>query len=611
MSGRMRRFQQVSVGVRRSPRAHTQSVVIATSSDEETDKLTAAETVVNDDDDAVVTSEASLMRDVSAVNNEAVMSDDGEGEGDDGTDGGGDGEGDDGTDGGGDGEADGEGDDEMVDVVDNDIEDDSATRSLSLSLSPYDGGRLSDVVTQLDCDNAANTSSLLPLDDSSEADSVDVVDDKHTSDVLTPHDKYTSDTPSPALMLPDSNEPGGLVELEEFVSKSGHGVDSGRVADAGVMADECVAVTESSQLTSALMTSEPAAPPSSAAPTHVDVRRGAMWRDSLFPSDFPLESSSSCDTVGGKSMTVGKFGGMGKPDVDVGSKAVAAIQRGAVLDWETGRQIDSRAGPCTTTSSCQQNFPTPTAPVSNRHYHYSHVLDQSLELAGRARYRYDDNSGRRSVNDAYSRGGGASYENEHQRAASVRPAAVSTASVDAQRLSHMWTGAPLPAHQHHVSLSHLQHLVTDDLQYAAPPPQPSSLPHNSCQQRQHGSRQPHKSHHKQTSSSHQLVHGPAASASLAAAAAAGYDMFSACRIQQPIGYLPHQGAAAALPMGVVGLHHAQMAVAAAANFAQPMPAGQAANSAMYSAAAAAAAYSYLNGGGLQPFNVDINSVMRR
>ena len=125
------------------------------------------------------------------------------------------------------------------------------------------------------------------------------------------------------------------------------------------------------------------------------------------------------------------------------------------------------------------------------------------------------------------------------------------------------------------------------------------------QQRQHGSRQQHKTHHKQaTSSANQPV-----PASLAAAAAAGYDMFSACRIQQPLGYFPHQGAAAALPMGVVGLHHAQM-VAAAANFGQPMPAGQAANSAMYSAAAAAA-YNYLNGGGLQPFNVDINSVMRR
>ena len=197
----------------------------------------------------------------------------------------------------------------------------------------------------------------------------------------------------------------------------------------------------------------------------------------------------------------------------------------------------------------------------------------------------------------------------------MRPsAAAAAASVDAQRLSHMWPGAaPLPAHQHHVSLSHLQHLVNDEFQYSAAPPPPQ--PHNQCQQR---SRPPHKSHHKQTSgssssgSSHQTVHGPA---SLAAAAAAGYDVFSACRgIQQPpLGYFPAaaaQGAAAALPMGVVGLHHAQMAVAAAANFGQPMPAGQAANSAMYSAAAAAA-YSYLNGGGLQPFNVDINSVMRR
>jgi hypothetical protein len=96
----------------------------------------------------------------------------------------------------------------------------------------------------------------------------------------------------------------------------------------------------------------------------------------------------------------------------------------------------------------------------------------------------------------------------------------------------------------------------------------------------------------------------------------GYDMFSAaCHVQQPIGYFGHhhQGAPA-IPMGVVGLHHAQMAVAAAANFAgQQMHAAAAAgaqpNSAVYTAAAAAA-YNYLNGG-LQPFNVDINTMMRR
>lgn len=67
-------------------------------------------------------------------------------------------------------------------------------------------------------------------------------------------------------------------------------------------------------------------------------------------------------------------------------------------------------------------------------------------------------------------------------------------------------------------------------------------------------------------------------------------------------------------MGVVGLTHAQMAVAAAANFGQQMhaaaTAGAQPNSAAYSAAAAAA-YNYLNGAGLQPFNVDINSMMRR
>ena len=113
-----------------------------------------------------------------------------------------------------------------------------------------------------------------------------------------------------------------------------------------------------------------------------------------------------------------------------------------------------------------------------------------------------------------------------------------------RRLSHMW---PLPAHQHHV-------------QYP-----PASAAAASCHHHQR-----HRPHHKQTTSP----------------AAAGYDMLSA-----PISYFAHPQ-----PMGVVGLHHAHMAVAAAANFAQPM---QAAGQAAYSAAAAAA-YSYLNG---PPFNV--------
>jgi len=293
---------------------------------------------------------------------------------------------------------------------------------------------------------------------------------------------------------------------------------------------------------------------------------------------------------------------------------------------------------CTSASQAyRQNITHSSPPVTNPHYLYT---NKPMDPPPSAEFRYG--SGRRSVSDTYSRGP-PMYDvatPQHQRPASVRPpVSVAAAGVDAHRLSHMWpTAAPLPAHQHHVSLSHLQHLVNDDFQYGAPPAaltasvagtppvghMTSSSSQNAggggefvrpcqpqqSQQRQHGgSRQQHKTHHKQSISS---TNQPVPPASLAAAAAAGYDMFSACRgIQQPpLGYFPHQGAAAALPMGVVGLHHAQMAVAAAANFGQPMPAGQAANSAMYSAAAAAA-YNYLNGGGLQPFNVDINSVMRR
>jgi hypothetical protein len=229
-----------------------------------------------------------------------------------------------------------------------------------------------------------------------------------------------------------------------------------------------------------------------------------------------------------------------------------------------------------------------------------------------------------------------------------------------QRLSHAWGSNPVPAHQH--PSTHLQHL--EDLPYCAPPkghstpgaptppslsmtppvvrmtPPPSATPDpgysRTCQQQQ---QQPHRQHAKQHHKTHKQPGGNSTQSSAAtarsaaspqfggvtgsrgraspsfAAAPAGYDMFSAaCHIQQPIGYFAHHQGASALPMGVVGLHHAQMAVAAAANFGQQMHAAASAgaqpNSAAYSAAAAAA-YSYLNGAGLQPFNVDINTMMRR
>lgn len=404
---------------------------------------------------------------------------------------------------------------------------------------------------------------------------------------------------------------------------------------------------------------------STTGPTHTptDVRRGAMWRDSLFPSDFRQPettsmSAAAAETLGGRSAAVGKPAG--KPDERSDRKGAGMGMSGtARLDWETleHRNIDTLS---TATSSSSQSyshtFPHSTPPppvVSNplqAAYHYNKPL---VELsAGSGGFRYDSgasSSGRRSVHDAYSRGptydvaaaNSAVVPPQPQRSASVRPPPLAGGveaahrlppggppGVDAHRLSHMWPGTPLPAHQHHVSLSHLQHLVNpEEFQYGAP----SAEFARPCQQptRHHGGGSSHhgtsSAHHSGGSSSRQQhkahAHKPSATSSVtnqsvppSALSAAPYaDMFSACRgIQQPpIGYFPHQGAAAALPMGLHHAQMAQMAVAAAANFAgQPMPAGQAANSAMYSAAAAAA-YSYLNGGGLQPFNVDINSVMRR
>ena len=661
-SVRSRRFQQVSVGVRRSPRAHVQTDVMAVSNDQQSDEESGPETVVvadtevtaepqpqNDPSsptvlrspvgkDQPVTSDEDTEEDVHAAGNASDA-------------------------------------DEMVDVVENDNDDDSTTRSLSTSLSPYEARQTEvthDASHWLGDADVSRNSLLFDVDAtnsmSSEADSVDVVsslavEERHTADLAATHDMQSAPTSAP----PRSNE-AQLGELGEFVDGTRPGgedecVDSSKNLSGSVgLSLLKESMTEPSELTSSPQPMSTAAVPTH---THTDIRRGAMWRDSLFPSDFQPEpmtsyASGTAETDSGKSASVGKPGSAGKPVVDRGNKVLSlTAERTLSLDWEADRQhVDILSARTTDNQSprraasssvqpCRQNFPASTPPISAPHYHYANIVDKSLDLPDAGSFRYD--SGRRSVNDGYSRGlmyDAGSSVTQHPRAASVRPASAAAPSVDAQRLSHMWAGTPLPAHQHHVSLSHLQHLVTDDLQYAPPPPPslsasipvmppvgpmtPStvrmtssiSLPQNSaefvrpCQQqqqhRQHGSRQQHKAHHKQTVSSSttasQPIHGPAAS--LTAAAAAGYDMFSACRIQQPISYFPHQGAATALPMGVVGLHHAQMAVAAAANFAQPMPAGQAANSAMYSAAAAAA-YSYLNGGGLQPFNVDINSVMRR
>lgn len=560
------KFRQARVGVRRSPRAHTQSIgVAAVTSDVEEQKDEGsgpeAGTEMNMEDTQEDGEEVNsvpgldqpgMSPEVAAA---ATLSD-----------------------------ADESGDDdEVLDVVENNIEEDSTTRSLSTSLSPFEMQK--DVENEMVTAEPEATLELPPLlsDDvnsvSSEADSVDVVDDRHAVDV--------SAAPAEAVLL----------ELEEFVTRNGRGTadDSGDVAEDWT-SPAAVSCPELSELTCDLTNSE--LPTSSSSMlTHIgDVRRGAMWRDSLFPSDFPPEPPTTADPPSERVMSVDKAG---KPDAERsgGKTAGMAQQRMLPLDWETANQqivdvmslsqtADKPTPRCAASSSsqpCRQNYETASTPTAQYQYQ-----------PGGGDYRY-----------------GGVGEGPHYDTQSLRHA---DAVVDAQRLSHMWTGAPapLPAHQHPVSFSHLQHLVNDEFQYAAAPPPPAASHGSSChQQRQHGSRQSsHKTHHKQTANQSQPVPNPAASASLAAAAAAGYDMFSACRIQQPLGYFPHQGAAAALPMGVVGLHHAQMAVAAAANFGQPMPAGQAANSAMYSAAAAAA-YSYLNGGGLQPFNVNIGSVMRR
>ena len=706
------------VGVRRSPRAHSHGITTAVLNDEQADEAETSgpeasgpETgIIADSEVTVDTPEKkdSLCPTVlsSTVENERPVTNDEDnnagGDDDGNTDDGDDGDADDGEGDDGDGDA-----DEVVDVV----EDDSTTRSLSTSLSPYetqqtqvtDAAEVERDVTNWLCDADTTHNSLLFDADatmnsmSSEADSVDVVsslavDDSHVAVAAT--------TSLTLMSSPSESHETGLQELEEFVGRSTHiddvdkfvgrsthiddfnkfvnrsthiddvdkfvnrsthidDVDKraagehntaglsqsytqlnqstfepGELTSSPQVSQSTGELTSSPQVSqstcqpqlstcqSGELTSSPQLVSSTAVLAHAADVRGAMWRDSLFPSDFPPEPPSSYVSVG-------------KPNVDRGGKASLSVQRTSSLDWEAGRPhvdvtTDNQSAQCAASASAHSyhhTFPPTTPPVSNPQYLYGNVVDKSLDLPGSSSYRY--NSGRRSVSDGYSRGLAYDGGTQHQRAASVRPAAASV-SVDAQRLSHMWTGAPLPAHQHHVSLSHLQHLVTDDLQYTAAAPlsavghmsppsvrltSPSSVAQNAaaefvrpCQQRQHGSRQQHKTHHKHTTTtSSQPVHCPPAS--LTAAAAAGYDMFSACRIQQPISYFPHQGAAAALPMGVVGLHHAQM-VAAAANFGQPMPAGQAANSAMYSAAAAAA-YSYLNGGGLQPFNVDINSVMRR
>jgi len=393
-----------------------------------------------------------------------------------------------------------------------------------------------------------------------------------------------------------------------------------------------------------------------------DVRRGAMWRDSLFPSDFrPTPETtdvSVVETLSGRSAVTAGKPPVGKPDErgGGGKSAMAGMLGAARLgDWETSehrhRNVDTLSA---------ANFPHSTPPHQQQTYYTTKPL-ADLAVPGSSGFRYDgSSSGRRSVSDTtYSSLRGPTYDNvvanssampqQQQRSASVRPPPPGGAEVahrlpsagppgvDAHRLSHMWPGAPLPAHQHHVSLSHLQHLVNpEEFQYGAPPSSaefarpcqgptrhhggtssahhgPSSA-HHGAGSAHHGSssRQQHKTHHahKPTTTSPATTNHPGPPP---LSAAPPYDMFH--RIQQPpsLGYFPHQGAAAAaaLPMGLHHAQMAQMAVAAAANFAgQPMPAGQAANSAMYSAAAAAA-YSYLNGGGLQPFNVDINSVMRR
>jgi len=271
--------------------------------------------------------------------------------------------------------ADDDDDEDTVDVMlANDGDNASTTtHSLSVSLSPgYHDDSSPRAPSEPHGDDGPVTgtgvgvdSSKSLLDDevtsvaSSEADSVDVVDDRLTADtarkktLLQAHGQPTSDAPMDVgssgtglLGLAGSRtEPRGLMELEEFVSRSGKG---GNVTPGGVATETGNLSRAGDELpTGKLMTS-----------TVTDVRRGAMWKDSLFPSDFPPPENPAT--------TAGKFGGVagGKPDLP------ATAMHRPMVEWETGSRVlgDNRVAVTPSVSGSRQaeNRVATTMPQSCR-----------------------------------------------------------------------------------------------------------------------------------------------------------------------------------------------------------------------------------------------------
>jgi len=549
---------------------------------------------------------------------------------------------------------------DVVDVVENELED---AESLSRHCATGDLLREDRLADSVLCATVSDDESV----SSSEADSVDVVDETHTDS-----DTVSVSPADSQLQLPVQSASAAsdlVIQQQQQQLNEDCEPDKGTASISSELTEQSVATALSdyqhhhhhhqhqqqhqqwrgrSQRECTELTGESLA---TGLTTVTDVRRGAMWRDSLFPSDLPPKPTTD------KLMTVGKpnvtRASLEKPDVIRGEKmAVSLGQEMLSLDWQSSPQQQLSGNTVLVSGEKQCVSARRASGTEPCQYQRagSHLVGASY---------YTATGDQMSCTQPHTAVPLAVMYAEHDRPSSsstVRPPpAAAAASVDNEsRLTHMWTEpaarrGPLPAHQHHhhhqqpqtpqhhhvpAVSSTLQHSVTHN-----PASRVTSSHHpvvtaapqfvRTSDQHQHQQKSHHHKHGLSSSSSASHHHQSSSvtdehTASLAAAAARHYDMFSACRIQQPaLSYFPaaaHQGAAAAaaaaaLPMGVVGLHHAQMAVAAAANFAAPAAAAamsgqQAANSAMYSAAAAAA-YSYLNGGALQPFNVDINTVMRR
>jgi len=344
--------------------------------------------------------------------------------------------------------------DEVVDVVDHDHydnEDDSTTRSLS-PFEPQPSPKVTRGISHwLGDDPEAMRNSLLFDADaansmSSEADSVDVVssmavDDRHAAELAREM--------SPALVsAPVEPTATPLQDLEEFADRRTHvvqvGDDSSERADDGKNTSQMSGVLSQSWPQLSEPPSEQAASPqpvttaSNSQPTSQigDVRRGAMWRDSLFPSDFLSESTTTTAT---SEAAAGKSAGKPaivaeKPGTDRTDKAssVRPQQRTLSLEWEAGQQqqrvdvLSARGTQSSSTPACRGSFPPATPLVSNLQYQYGNTVDKPPlpDLQGGS---FRCASGRRSVGlggDNYSRGliyDTAGSAPQHQRAASVKP----------------------------------------------------------------------------------------------------------------------------------------------------------------------------------------------